>query len=710
MGGNFNIGVNMYRKLLPFLLLILIVASCSFPEEFGLPSWETTFHMNILNDSYNVLELAEEDSALVAMGDTLGFVKSDSESVSIELDPTGAVSEDKEIVIGKIEINEPEPKQTEITIQEMVEEHGLFVPGLNSSMNGQPVMVPSFELEDIEKGFDKFEEFQEVHFSSGYLDMSFTNNMIFWLGSVDGSLPFTATLKGVYTDGTIQELISLDFPQGIAPNGGVVEYNNYDISGMVIPDSLRMIIHGWSDGTAGNVEILDYYAGLDIEVDFEDFVIDHAVAPIPAQAIDDSVEVEVSDEYEIYEATIEEGEYFLNLDIENQIDLNINAEVYIDNIYDPTGNSYETSFTIPRSQGGTSYFQKDINLAGFSVGDGSEPVQIVKIDFYTYTQDTEDEVRIIDANDKFTVHANLQPLDFAYINAVISQEQDIDPITGDIEIDLDVETEGDFEMVGASQMKLDISYGNSKIPARLELNLTASNNEGETVELIEYSTGNAPIIGIPAQSNFTIIKDFSDYNLNEILSIIPTNIQYEVDPIVGGIGSEAAEFYAGDTLYADIEFSSKIDLATDSWIIPQEDGEPQTNEEDVADFDQDIYDTFKNGRINLKYINTTGVDVKAEILISATENDLVQQLYQFENPDTTKITIISIPYLETTNETMEKQVEVKQTDLKYLLQDTAYIGSRIGVYSEQGTPLSGSVQIQAELEVQILAGDHLLDD
>jgi hypothetical protein len=59
---------------------------------------------------------------------------------------------------------------------------------------------------------------------------------------------------------------------------------------------------------------------------------------------------------------------------------------------------------------------------------------------------------------------------------------------------------------------------------------------------------------------------------------------------------------------------------------------------------------------------------------------------------------------------MEKQVEVKQTDLKYLLQDTAYIGSRIGVYSEQGTPLSGSVQIQAELEVQILAGDHLLDD
>jgi hypothetical protein len=104
------------------------------------------------------------------------------------------------------------------------------------------------------------------------------------------------------------------------------------------------------------------------------------------------------------------------------------------------------------------------------------------------------------------------------------------------------------------------------------------------------------------------------------------------------------------------------------------------------------------------------VDVKAEILISATENDLVQQLYQFENPDTTKITIISIPYLETTNETMEKQVEVKQTDLKYLLQDTAYIASRIGVYSEQGTPLSGSVQIQAELEVQILAGDHLLDD
>lgn len=702
----------MIKKILPFLLLVLIVVGCSFPEEFGLPTWETTFRMNILNDTYDVVELADEDSALVAIGDTLAFVKSDSESVDIELDPTEAVSEYKEIVIGEIEINEPQPKQSEITIQEMVEDYGLNVPGLNESMHGQPVIAPAFEIVDIQEGFDKFEEFQEVRFSSGYLNMRFTNNMIFWLGAADGSLEFTATLRGVFPNGTTQDLINLDFPEGIAPKGGVVEFNNYDISGMIIPDSLRVVIQGWSNGTAGNVETLDYYAGLDIEVDFEDFVIEHAVAPIPAQAIDDSVEVEVGEEYEIYQAEIEEGEYLLNLDIQNQIDLNINAEVYIDNIFDEEGQPYHTSFTIPRSQGGVTNYEKDINLAGFSVGDGSEPINIVKIDFYTFTQDTGDEVRIIDANDKFKVDAVLQPLDFAYINAIITEPQDIDPIDGNIEIDLDVETEGYFQMVGDSQMKIDISYGNSRIPAQLVLNLTASNEEGESVDLIEYNTGTSPVIDIPSQSNFTIIKDFNDYNLNDILSIIPTNIEYEVVPLVGGLGSEVAEFYAGDTLYADIEFSSKIDLDTDSWIIPQEDGQPQTNEEDVEDFDQNIYDTFKNGRINLCYINTTGVDVAVQIMIARNEADLLEQLYEIQEPDTTKVKLISIPYLETTNGTefMEKQVVIEQADLEFLLQDRAYIGSRIGLYSEQGTPLSGGVQIQAELEIDVLAGDHLLDD
>ncbi|MDY6914745.1 MAG: hypothetical protein SVM86_00295, partial [Candidatus Cloacimonadota bacterium] len=557
------------RTVLFFLLLLFIFSGCSFPEEFGLPSWESTFRMSILNDNYDVTELAEEDSALVAIGDTLAFFKTDSESVEIELDSTEEVNEYKEVEIGEIEINAPQPKNTEITIQEMVEDYGLAVPGLNESMHGQPVIAPQFAVDEMIEKFDKFDEFQEVRFSSGYLDMKFTNNMIFWLGSADGELPFTAKLRGVYQDGSVEDLIELDFPEGIAPNGGIVEYNNYDISGMLIPDSLRVVISGWSDGTAGGHEILDYYAGLNIDMDFHDFIVEYAIAPIPAQAIDDTVEVKISEEYEIYRADVAEGNYILRLDIQNQIDLNIHANIYINKLFDTDGQPYETNFVIPRSEGGSTDYQKNINLSGFSIGDDSEPVEKVIIDFFTFTEDTEEEVRIIDSNDKLMIDAVLGPLDFAYIKAIIAEQQDIEPINGDFDIDLDVETQGLFEIVGESQMKLDLSYGNSKIPAQLILNLTAINENGESVDLIDLDTNTSPIIEIPSVSHYTIIKDFSDYNLNEILSIIPTDINYEVIPLIGGAGSEEAEVYVGDRLNADIEFTSKIELNTDSWLIPK---------------------------------------------------------------------------------------------------------------------------------------------
>ncbi|MDY6914719.1 MAG: hypothetical protein SVM86_00165, partial [Candidatus Cloacimonadota bacterium] len=148
------------------------------------------------------------------------------------------------------------------------------------------------------------------------------------------------------------------------------------------------------------------------------------------------------------------------------------------------------------------------------------------------------------------------------------------------------------------------------------------------------------------------------------------------------------------------------------WLIPKEEGEPKVNEEDVSDFDEQIYDTFKNGIIKLKYLNTTGIEVAADILICRSETELKQQIYEFDNPDTTKVKVISVPYLQTTNEKelQEIQVQIQQTDLEYLLEEITYIGTRLGLYSEPGTPLTGSIQMQAELIIEVQMGDHLLED
>ncbi len=682
----------MMKKVL-FFLAAAIIIGCSIPEKLGLPSWTTTLRLYILNDTYQIADLAEEDSTLVAFGDTLGFYETFYESGNVDFS-TEAVYEEDATEIGDIEIDSPEPVYTYVPLSEMA-------PDLENGFIPEPGIEP-FDLPTILKDdVEPFGEFEYASLVSGVMQLSLLNNTVIWLGDVANGNPFILKILD-FNDNVILEHI---FIEDIPPNAAAVITEYEDLAGVIMENDIKVELNGGSRGTDGASATVNIDDELEVEVSIFDIVADEALAQIPAQDFSDETYITLDDSITIYEAILSNNNNRLTIDIANSIDLEITANIQIANIWlNGETTAFQHEILIPPSEGGVSHITELIDLNGAILGDGSEPIDSLLVTIEAITTDTGDEYRHANSNDFFEVLMSVSELDFEYLSGILRPREQ-EEIMGSSIIEVEYPfINGSFEVTGYSEIIFDVF---SPVPAEMAIDISSHNNAGDVVYLREYGSSELPVLNV-SQGLSQVIFNTQDYSINELISILPDSISYKIYPILGDL-NDMFEYNQGDSIMADITIESRLDILADCWLIPKTDeGKPDVQTVDVEDFEQEHIDAFQNAVLTLNYYNALGVSTAAKILISDHKAEAFNELV---NPDSTLYKIIDVPQLvqSANNEFDQLQVNILQDDLEYFIADSVFVIPKIQLLSNAGTPLSGYITVQAKVEVEVEVSNDLVD-
>ena len=705
----------MKKWIFIVMVALLMLLGCSLPKNPGLPTWDTKLSFYVLNDSYDLLELAEEDSSIVltenAMGDTvLGIYQENLNEQEIEIGQTEPVFESDTAEIGDIAISDVDPIQGEITF-------GEFASAANLDIPGQGVEVPeivSFSFEDISIELEPVNEIQWVEIMSGGFDLEIINNMIIGLGNYQVGEYLILSLvhenDGGVWENVIDDIILED--RNLAPGENYT--TSIDLEGIILYRDMQLLISGGSRGTDGNSVVIDLETQLETNISFwNDLKASAAEARIAEQTIEDTVSIEMDEDYHIYEATFADNpDYQLSIHLENGIDVALHLHVDIPALFLDSEENYQADYEIPRSSEG-GMFDEILELGGARLGNGTELLSDIEIFIVANIDSTDvDDYRQINASDSYLVEAELSELEFEYVRGII-EPQEQESITDEITLDVDypeVQEGGQFVFVGDSEIRIELSTENSQIPGDLVIDVRAYNTESEMVQLINIENGEIPQIEIPASTSFSLEFNSDVYNINELLSLLPVRIEFEVQ-VTAGDGVSELVYQQGDMLTSNIILESTLSLATDAWVIPRQDGEIVVSEEDI-ELKQEEFDAFQSASLKLTYINTTGMQVGAEVLLSDSENNVLNEIYHYENPDTSIVDLIVMPGLEPTleGETKDLIIDLYQEDLSYFLKNLTYVASRINLVSDGEHALAGEVQLVGKAEIIIRISQDLIDN
>ena len=680
------------KKMIFFTFLILSLFSCSIPENLGIPTWTSKFQFYILNDIYEAVQLAEEDSVLVVNGDSISFCETMSETGDLDFS-TDVIEDNDDMNIGNIEIDDPNPTNTAIPLSEIA-------PDLINGYVPVPGVLP-FTMPDILKdNIEPFNEFLEIHLISGQLQFSVTNNTVISIGNIGNDEPLIIQILNA-NDAVI---LSHEFSEDVPPDGTVVEY--VDLASVIMYNEIKVLTMGGSSGTNGQAATIDVDATMDINIAIFDPVAQFALAQIPEQSISDTIYVVMDEDVTIINTVLLDNDYNITIDIENGIDLDMIATMNIEDLTLPgTAESFTYTMNIPASGGSgqTSYVTEIINIDGASIGDGVNSLDSLKVTINTITVDSNDDYREINSEDVFDMQTTVDELEFAYFKGILNPREQ-DEVTGDTVIDIDYPyIAGEFAIVGNSEIRFVVD---TPISAVMTVDLKAINSDGNIEQLVDNNS-ELPVLEI-AEGGSIIVLSSDDYNINDFISILPDSVWFSIYPTIGD-PDNIIEYYEGDEIETEIIIEAELDIEADCWVIPRdEDGNPNVQTINTTDIGQTEIDAFNYAKLTLNYVNTLGFDTGANILISQQKaNDFTELI----NPDTTLFTIIDVPYIvQSTGSGMEQvEIEITQNDLEFFVGDSIFVIPKILLFSEEGTPLSGSIEFQALIELEIEISNDLTE-
>lgn len=325
---------------------------------------------------------------------------------------------------------------------------------------------------------------------------------------------------------------------------------------------------------------------------------------------------------------------------------------------------------------------------------------------------TDDSTAVIDLDATVVLDAQITNIEAEYIiNAQVSS-LDYDLIEGYREVDLlhpEIVEADSFILTGNSSILFTIE---SPIPILASFELIAKRNTTEIP--LEHFEGDP--IQLDVEEGITQIEFSSEeYNINEMLQIIPSGFEYSMDPFAG---NELIIPYIAfnDSVTVQFEIVGDIQIYTFEedgiWIIPLDEGELKIDVRDTEAFEPRMFDAYNFGKIHFKYWNDTGMELGFDLLVSDDSSSIYAETFNFEEPDTTIVQIFRIPLLEETGEDSygEFELDILQRDLSYFISDSVYTLPRVHIYSNGENPWNGGLKIQADLVIEIDISNDLFDE
>ena len=325
---------------------------------------------------------------------------------------------------------------------------------------------------------------------------------------------------------------------------------------------------------------------------------------------------------------------------------------------------------------------------------------------------TDDGTAIIDTTATGQLDIQITDIQAEYvINAQIPSQQ-IELISGYQDIDLiqpEIVEEDSFMFNGNSSIIFTIE---SQTPMVASFELIARR---DTTEIsLEHYEGD-PINLDVEQGISQIVFSSDEFNINQMLQIIPDGFEYSIDPYIGD-GTVIPYLSFDDSVFVDFEVIADIQIYTFEddgiWIIPLDDGEINIETQDTEVFDQTMSDAYNSGRINFKYWNDTGMEIGFDLLVSDDSTNVFTEIYNFEEPDTNIVKMFRVPLFEETSGDNFKQFElnVLQDELSFFISDSVFTLPRIHLYSQGENAWTGGLKVQAELIIEVNISDALINE
>ena len=532
-------------SLIVILVYSLFLSGCfDKPEEFVSPSWDIEVNVPITTKEFSLMEMVKKDSSLLRWykdPENLGLLyfsdttKFSTIKVEDKLKINGLHASFSQ-ALGTIKIPIPVPSAAEIKVN-------TWAPGITP---GSSQVFPEQEG-DVKIPFGGLETIKSIKLEEGTLTIYVLND-----------LPVDIVLRGIKITNAINSSIIAE--RRNAPSQWItippykLDSVSFDISGRTILDSLEYVGTIYSPGSNGESVMVMQEAETQVLAVFSNLVIAEASAPLPVQKIDFNKNVKISDSTKIESVVINKGN--INLNINNNMDLALSANVKFDNLFDVNGNPYVLDLTLDRNE-----HNKVINipsLEGWRISTltPGEPTNELSYSISIVTDST-GEISTITKNDSISFNLDFEELVFQSFTGLITPTKfDLDNSGfkinyGDISDNIKF---GEINF-GAANLYLDIN-SSANINILINGNVLATN--GTTTNSLALQN-----IYIPSDEPTKI--DISNL-LNGFTSDLPDSF------VVNGTTVLNPEYKFGsvsmnDSVYGNIHFDIPLNLGISSGVI-----------------------------------------------------------------------------------------------------------------------------------------------
>ena len=614
----------MKRKAILFITIFFSGCTLDIPDPDKLPVWSTALEVPIIETTIDLDEFLKDslistypvgeggDSIFVfnkiieldsvEVGDKLKIdpieksfvqfasavtVDSSTTSFTIGYDSVGLddITELIDAEIGLIELDNIGAEETDpISFADVMPT--TLVTAIETAIaaagGSAEVVVDTVALVPQQKSVS-FDSFTSAVLSSGYLDVTITNNLFIPLGA-----PIYVDIK----NNIGAQIFQLTWATEIAAGDSATV--TQDVSGMTLPGSMLVEVSGTSNGSQGQqvaVTTADLNSTFTVGLAAREFQVTQASAVVPAQSIADTSSIVLDpSETVVEEALMSKGH--LVITVTNNLPLTGTVRLTIPSLYFGSADStFKQNFDLVTG----AFTVPTVDMAGWTMTMDFVD-QYLDYHYLITTTDTDPNSVTISQTDNVELDLGITDI---YFSAVTGQIESQTIIEGG---DINIESESQIQSATISDGQMDLVISNN-IGGAAEVQLTVP-------ELVRDGTGLDTVLTIDPGDNGYIIV-LAGYDLQPV-SLDDQRLTYSTTTITQ---SESNTYYLNDSIAVAITLPGLTFNAVTGYI-----SQDDNVETDVIELDNDTkVETalIDSGQIQLTVRNFIGLE--ADVLFSIDE-------------------------------------------------------------------------------------------
>ncbi len=485
-------------------LTVFLAQGCSVEKPVA-PKWDTTLAVPLIDKTFTVRELIEDEENLYVDGE--GVVNFSVEKtldryyVGEKLKVKG-IEKELSASVGSFEINAPDTVSITVTL-------GEIFPPSRDIPPGQTTVIPAFTFESEPKEADRFKTFQYVKLESGWLEVTVVNDLPITLGSPPEH-PLTAKIWAESPTGEPLEVV--EYSQSVPAYSQRSQV--IDLSGHYLPNQFYIVVAGGSPGSEGQEVEVNPDWGFSLRIFFHDLRVEEAVAKVPEQEIQREDSFPIKDTLAIQEARIKRG----SIRVQFWNSLPIGAVVSYEL---PDFQQFDQPLRGEFDLAPQAYSDEVIDLSGVmlrTAKGGKAGEQELRFHWNFRTESTGETMIHLSKEDSVRARITTDEIVFSEITGELGRVQvDFEPMARNFKVPKQIDS------LNFQAVNLDLSLNHTlEFPARAHIVIEGMNDDGRVAQLVlEPQLDPAPAEG-SRTDHFVINQDYP--GLREFLGILPSSI------------------------------------------------------------------------------------------------------------------------------------------------------------------------------------------